>query len=77
MPRVGLKISNAWHRRTASPLSLSAGILLVLLHGTIDFTFYFIPTFTLLALMIAWPATAEEAIGDTCSPRSAPCMFYV
>lgn len=55
------KIANAWRRRSASLLALSAGIVVVLLHATLDFTFYFTPALCLLALMIAWLASAEDA----------------
>lgn len=55
------KIGSALRRRSASLLALSAGILIVLLHVTLDFALYFTPSLSLLALMAAWIASADDA----------------
>lgn len=55
------KVGNALRRRSATLLALSAGIAIVLLHVTLDFALYFTPTLTLLALMTAWLASAQDA----------------
>jgi hypothetical protein len=55
-----IKILHAIHRRSASQLALSASLVLVLAHAALDFIFYFTPTLTLLALIVAWLASAED-----------------
>jgi hypothetical protein len=55
-----IKILHAIHRRSASQLALSAALVLVLAHAALDFIFYFTPTLTLLALIVAWLASAED-----------------
>lgn len=56
-----VKVRNAWRRRSASLLALSTGLVVVLVHASFDFTFYFTPALTLLALMLAWLTSAEAA----------------
>jgi hypothetical protein len=60
----GFRIRNAWRRRSGSLLALCAGVLVLLLHATIDFIFYFTPVLTLLALVLAWLALNEDADAD-------------
>ena len=56
-----LKVRHACRRRSASLLALSAGLVVVLAHASLDFILYFTPVLTLVALMLAWLASAEDA----------------
>lgn len=56
-----LKVRNAWRRRSASLLALSAGLVVMLAHASLDFILYFTPALTLVALMLAWLGSAEDA----------------
>jgi len=58
---LGFKILYAVHRRSASQLALSAALVIALVHASLDFIFYFTPALTLLALIVAWLASAEDA----------------
>ena len=60
----GFRVRNAWRRRSGSLLALCAGVVVLLLHATLDFIFYFTPVLTLLALVLAWLALNEDADAD-------------
>jgi len=58
---LALGIRNAWRRRSAPLLALSAAFVAVTAHATFDLIFYFTPALSLLALMVAWFVVAEDA----------------
>lgn len=60
-----LKMRSAWRRKSAAFLALTAAVLLLTLHACIEFIFYFTPALTLLALIVAWLASAEDAVVRT------------
>lgn len=54
------KLCKAWQRRSASQLALSVGLVVVLLHATLDFALYSTPLLALIALIAAWLSADEN-----------------